>query len=139
MLSSSAEVEAPPGVQVRLLLLNKVESLYASQEEKGDSVPEPSWPENGDQWSDGEMEDSGLIQEMVEEDEEIDLYNEETFGLGQVAFLFLTHVWIFNIQPWILQDFLSEVTTQATYQTIFSSGFVEKLGGIWSGLRESYI
>lgn len=51
-------------------------------EEKGDSVPEASWPENGDQWSDGgEMEESGLIQEMVEEDEEIDLYNEETFGL----------------------------------------------------------
>ncbi|XP_027014885.1 protein PAT1 homolog 2 isoform X1 [Tachysurus fulvidraco] len=54
-------------------------------EEKGDPDPEASWPENGDQWSDkedgGEMEDSTLIQEMVEEDEDIDLYNEETFGL----------------------------------------------------------
>lgn len=53
------------------------------QEEKGDSVPEAKWPENGDQWSDGE--ESGLIQEMVEEDEDIDLYNEETFGLGPVT------------------------------------------------------
>ncbi|KAF5892124.1 protein PAT1 2 [Clarias magur] len=51
-------------------------------EDKGDSVPEAKWPENGDQWSDGEdIEESGLIQEMVEEDEDIDLYNEETFGL----------------------------------------------------------
>ncbi|XP_060794750.1 protein PAT1 homolog 2 [Neoarius graeffei] len=50
--------------------------------DKGETVPEACWPENGDQWSDGgEMEESVLIQEMVEEDEEIDLYNEETFGL----------------------------------------------------------
>lgn len=69
----------------------KVQLLYPLQEEKADSVPEASWPENGDQWSDGgEMEECGLIQEMVEEDEEIDLYNEETFGLGQVASLVLS-------------------------------------------------
>ncbi|XP_048089215.1 LOW QUALITY PROTEIN: protein PAT1 homolog 2 [Alosa alosa] len=46
-------------------------------------VPDAAWPESGGQWSDGEsdaMEDSGLLQEMVEEDESIDLYNEETFG-----------------------------------------------------------
>lgn len=62
----------------------------ASQEEMGEPEPEPSWPENGDQWSDrGEMEESGLIQEMVEEDEEIDLYNEETFGLGKMVSLVL--------------------------------------------------
>lgn len=67
--------------------------LYGLQEEKGETVPEACWPENGDQWSDredeGELEESGLIQEMVEEDEEIDLYNEETFGLGHVAYLVL--------------------------------------------------
>ncbi|XP_016323951.1 protein PAT1 homolog 2-like isoform X2 [Sinocyclocheilus anshuiensis] len=55
-------------------------------EKTGESVPDASWPENGDQWSDkGEEEDDdecGLLQEMVEEDEEIDLYNEETFGLA---------------------------------------------------------
>lgn len=88
-------------VQVRLQYLIKVQLFYTLQEEKGDSVPEASWPENGDQWSDGgEMEESGLIQEMVEEDEEIDLYNEETFGLGQVASIFfLAAAWSFNIQP----------------------------------------
>lgn len=76
---------------MRLWQFTKVLLSCALQEGKGDSVPETSWPENGDQWSDGEggeeLEDSGLIQEMVEEDEEIDLYNEETFGLGQVASL----------------------------------------------------
>ncbi|XP_064180631.1 protein PAT1 homolog 2 isoform X1 [Anguilla rostrata] len=44
------------------------------------------WPEDGGKWSEeedgGEAEGCGLLQEMVEEDEEIDLYNEETFGLG---------------------------------------------------------
>ncbi|KAG9350028.1 hypothetical protein JZ751_026381 [Albula glossodonta] len=43
------------------------------------------WPEDGDRWSEeeegDEVEGCGLLQEMVEEDEEIDLYNEETFGL----------------------------------------------------------
>uniref|UniRef100_A0A672Q6Y9 Protein PAT1 homolog 2-like n=1 Tax=Sinocyclocheilus grahami TaxID=75366 RepID=A0A672Q6Y9_SINGR len=54
-------------------------------EKTGESGPDASWPENGDQWSDkGEEEDDecGLLQEMAEEDEEIDLYNEETFGLA---------------------------------------------------------
>lgn len=49
------------------------------------AVPEAAWPENGGEWSDGEadaMEESGLLQEMAEEDESIDLYNEETFGAG---------------------------------------------------------
>uniref|UniRef100_A0A8C2D2N7 PAT1 homolog 2 n=1 Tax=Cyprinus carpio TaxID=7962 RepID=A0A8C2D2N7_CYPCA len=57
-------------------------------EETGESVPDASWPENGDQWSDkGEEEDDecGLLQEMAEEDEEIDLYNEETFGLDEAT------------------------------------------------------
>ncbi len=54
------------------------------QEKPGESVPDASWPENGDQWSDKGDEDDefGLLQEMAEEDEEIDLYNVETFGLG---------------------------------------------------------
>ncbi|XP_051272611.1 protein PAT1 homolog 2 isoform X2 [Dicentrarchus labrax] len=44
----------------------------------------PQWPENGDQWSDGEdgtNMDCGLLQAMAEEDEEINVYNEETFGM----------------------------------------------------------
>uniref|UniRef100_A0A673HDN0 Protein PAT1 homolog 2-like n=1 Tax=Sinocyclocheilus rhinocerous TaxID=307959 RepID=A0A673HDN0_9TELE len=58
-------------------------------EKTGESVPDASWPENGDQWSDkGEEEEDdecGLLQEMAEEDEEIDLYNEETFGLDEAT------------------------------------------------------
>uniref|UniRef100_A0AAX7TAG4 mRNA decay factor PAT1 domain-containing protein n=1 Tax=Astatotilapia calliptera TaxID=8154 RepID=A0AAX7TAG4_ASTCA len=41
------------------------------------------WPENGEDWSDGEGGtdmDSGL-QAMAEEDEEINVHNEETFGM----------------------------------------------------------
>uniref|UniRef100_A0A3B1JZ01 PAT1 homolog 2 n=1 Tax=Astyanax mexicanus TaxID=7994 RepID=A0A3B1JZ01_ASTMX len=56
--------------------------------EKENSTPEASWPEDGGQWSDGEggeLEESDLLQEVVEEDEEIDLYNEETFGLDLSA------------------------------------------------------
>ncbi|XP_026865042.2 protein PAT1 homolog 2 [Electrophorus electricus] len=52
------------------------------------STPGVEWPENGEQWSDGEentMEESELLQDVVEEDEEIDLYNEETFGLDLSA------------------------------------------------------
>lgn len=47
-------------------------------------VCEPQWPENGEDWSDGEGGtdmDSGL-QAMAEEDEEINVHNEETFGMG---------------------------------------------------------
>ncbi|XP_067225929.1 protein PAT1 homolog 2 [Chanodichthys erythropterus] len=55
-------------------------------EKNGESVPDAIWPENGDQWSDKEEDDEcGLLQEMAEEDEEIDLYNEETFGLDDCA------------------------------------------------------
>ncbi|XP_055031703.2 protein PAT1 homolog 2 isoform X2 [Misgurnus anguillicaudatus] len=50
-------------------------------EKTGESAPDAVWPENGDQWSDRGDEESGLLQEMAEEDEEIDFYNEETFGL----------------------------------------------------------
>ncbi|XP_039862561.1 protein PAT1 homolog 2 isoform X3 [Simochromis diagramma] len=47
-------------------------------------VCEPQWPENGEDWSDGEGGtdmDSGLLQAMAEEDEEINVHNEETFGM----------------------------------------------------------
>lgn len=50
-----------------------------------EKVCEPQWPENGEDWSDGEGGtdmDSGLLQAMAEEDEEINIYNEETFGMG---------------------------------------------------------
>ena len=46
---------------------------------------EPQWPENGDEWSDAENEasmDCELLQAMAEEDEEINIHNEETFGMG---------------------------------------------------------
>lgn len=70
-------------------LLNSSEGFFPHpQEETGNSTPDAAWPEDGGQWSDGEggeMEESGLLQEVAEEDEEIDLYNEETFGLGWVA------------------------------------------------------
>ncbi|XP_055360338.1 protein PAT1 homolog 2 isoform X2 [Betta splendens] len=56
-------------------------------------VSEPQWPENGDAWSDGEdgtnME-CGLLQAMAEEDEDINVYNEETFGMG---------VWMVPMRP----------------------------------------
>ncbi len=50
-----------------------------------EKVSESQWPENGDAWSDGEdgtSMDCGLLQAMAEEDEEINVYNEETFGMG---------------------------------------------------------
>lgn len=52
------------------------------------SVPQAEkgceWPENGGEWSDedGANIDCGLLQAMAEEDEEINVYNEETFGMG---------------------------------------------------------
>lgn len=63
------------------------------------SVPQAEkggeWPENGGEWSDeeGADMDCGLLQAMAEEDEEINVYNEETFGMGacfkRTSFLFL--------------------------------------------------
>ncbi|XP_051795593.1 protein PAT1 homolog 2 isoform X3 [Acanthochromis polyacanthus] len=44
----------------------------------------PQWPEKGEEWSDvedGTEMDCGLLQAMAEEDEEINVYNEETFGM----------------------------------------------------------
>lgn len=49
----------------------------------------PQWPENGTAWSDDEEGtniDCGLLQAMAEEDEDINVYNEETFGLGVFMF-----------------------------------------------------
>uniref|UniRef100_A0A8D0A094 PAT1 homolog 2 n=1 Tax=Sander lucioperca TaxID=283035 RepID=A0A8D0A094_SANLU len=53
-------------------------------EEESHRDPSPQWPENGGDWSDGEdgtNMDCGLLQAMAEEDEEINVYNEETFGM----------------------------------------------------------
>uniref|UniRef100_A0A669CA10 PAT1 homolog 2 n=1 Tax=Oreochromis niloticus TaxID=8128 RepID=A0A669CA10_ORENI len=55
-----------------------------SDSEQQHQVCEPQWPENGEDWSDGEGGtdmDSGLLQAMAEEDEEINVHNEETFGM----------------------------------------------------------
>lgn len=54
--------------------------------QEAEQASEPQWPENGDAWSDGEdgtNMDCGLLQAMAEEDEEINVYNEETFGMGR--------------------------------------------------------
>eukprot|EP00063_Salmo_salar_P039237 XP_014014072.1 PREDICTED: protein PAT1 homolog 2 isoform X1 [Salmo salar] len=57
----------------------------SEQQETETAVSQPQWPENGGQWSDEEggagMDECGLA-EMAEEDEEIDIYNNETFGMG---------------------------------------------------------
>lgn len=56
-------------------------------------MSEPQWPEKGGEWSDGEdgtNMDCGLLQAMAEEDEEINVYNEETFGMG-VLMSFMSH------------------------------------------------
>ncbi|KAK2820358.1 hypothetical protein Q5P01_023317 [Channa striata] len=56
----------------------------SEQQQEGENPSELQWPENGDEWSDGEDGpgmDCGLLQAMAEEDEEINVYNEETFGM----------------------------------------------------------
>lgn len=57
----------------------------ASSTQRAEVASELQWPENGEVWSDGEEEanmDCGLLQAMAEEDEDINVYNEETFGMG---------------------------------------------------------
>ncbi|CAG12658.1 unnamed protein product [Tetraodon nigroviridis] len=53
-----------------------------SDQQQAEKVSE--WPENGGEWSDedGENVDCGLLQAMAEEDEEINVHNEETFGMA---------------------------------------------------------
>ncbi|GAA6214226.1 protein PAT1 homolog 2 [Lates japonicus] len=56
----------------------------SEQQQEAEKVSEPQWPEEGGEWSDGEdgtSMDCGLLQAMAEEDEEINVYNEETFGM----------------------------------------------------------
>ncbi|XP_028332735.1 protein PAT1 homolog 2 [Gouania willdenowi] len=50
--------------------------------EQQQEVSEPQWPENGEQWRDEEDQtmDCGLLEVMAEEDEDINVYNQETFG-----------------------------------------------------------
>uniref|UniRef100_A0A3Q3VM31 mRNA decay factor PAT1 domain-containing protein n=1 Tax=Mola mola TaxID=94237 RepID=A0A3Q3VM31_MOLML len=59
-----------------------------SSDPEAEQVSQPEWPENGEEWSDGGEEDDegtgmdcGLLQAMAEEDEEINVHNEETFGM----------------------------------------------------------
>ncbi|TKS89845.1 Protein PAT1 -like protein 2 PAT1-like protein 2 [Collichthys lucidus] len=54
------------------------------QQQEPEKLSQPQWPENGEDWSDeedGTNMDCGLLQAMAEEDEEINVYNEETFGM----------------------------------------------------------
>ncbi|XP_008302282.1 protein PAT1 homolog 2 [Stegastes partitus] len=56
----------------------------SEQQQDAAQVCAPQWPEKGEEWSDGEDGtdmDCGLLQAMAEEDEEINVYNEETFGM----------------------------------------------------------
>ncbi|KAM4524093.1 protein PAT1 homolog 2 [Odontesthes bonariensis] len=56
----------------------------SEQQQDAEKAGEPQWPENGDEWSDAGNEtsmDCELLQAMAEEDEEINVYNEETFGM----------------------------------------------------------
>uniref|UniRef100_A0A3Q2D5I2 PAT1 homolog 2 n=1 Tax=Cyprinodon variegatus TaxID=28743 RepID=A0A3Q2D5I2_CYPVA len=68
------------------LSAHKTISLIQGQAEDMESewTIEAQWPENGGSWSDTENEagmDSDLLQAMAEEDEEINIFNEETFGM----------------------------------------------------------
>lgn len=68
----------------RWCVLERRYFMFPSTQE-AEKVPQPQWPENGEEWSDGEdgtSMDCGLLQAMAEEDEEINVYNEETFGMG---------------------------------------------------------
>ncbi|XP_055085495.1 protein PAT1 homolog 2 isoform X2 [Periophthalmus magnuspinnatus] len=52
-------------------------------QQESDKPTQPEWPENGGKWSDTE-EDPNMdcqLQAMAEEDEEINIYNDETFGM----------------------------------------------------------
>lgn len=56
----------------------------SEQQHDAEKTGGPQWPENGDEWSDAEdgaSMDCGLLQDMAEEDEEINVHNEETFGM----------------------------------------------------------
>ncbi|KAF7204448.1 protein PAT1 homolog 2 isoform X2 [Nothobranchius furzeri] len=56
----------------------------SEQQQEAERVCDAPWPENGDDWSDAENEtgmDCELLQAMAEEDEDINVYNEETFGM----------------------------------------------------------
>ncbi|KAM9336646.1 protein PAT1 homolog 2 [Symphorus nematophorus] len=58
--------------------------MLSPSTQEAEQASEPQWPENGEDWSDGEdgkNMDCGLLQAMAEEDEEINVYNEETFGM----------------------------------------------------------
>lgn len=64
--------------------------LLSPSWQEAEKASQPQWPENGEEWSDGEdgaNMDCGLLQAMAEEDEAINVYNEETFGMG---------VWMFH-------------------------------------------
>ncbi|XP_054623840.1 protein PAT1 homolog 2 isoform X2 [Dunckerocampus dactyliophorus] len=60
------------------------EHQQVAEEVEEESQQQLQWPENGDAWSDEDVEsnmDCGFLQAMAEEDEEINIYNEETFGM----------------------------------------------------------
>ncbi|XP_027885445.1 protein PAT1 homolog 2 isoform X1 [Xiphophorus couchianus] len=56
----------------------------SEQQQESDKAAEAQWPENGDAWSEAEDDagmDCELLQAMAEEDEDINVFNEETFGM----------------------------------------------------------
>ncbi|XP_072312254.1 protein PAT1 homolog 2 [Eucyclogobius newberryi] len=56
-------------------------------QQESDTPTQPEWPEHGGEWSDTEDGTNRdlLLQAMAEDDEEINLYNDETFGMDDAA------------------------------------------------------
>lgn len=82
--TSYNECVTVPKLSFTLVVFCIVRSIFPVQEPE--RVDEAQWPENGDAWSDAENEagmDCELLQAMAEEDEEINVFNEETFGMGE--------------------------------------------------------
>ncbi|XP_034049368.1 protein PAT1 homolog 2 [Thalassophryne amazonica] len=80
------ELALGPHSMGRLVNLDEARDLRGAQQNYGPAEveePSPQWPENGEEWSDEDEShmDCDFLQAMAEEDEDINLYNEETFGM----------------------------------------------------------
>lgn len=74
----------PIHYSVILVLFSHVSSFLTRHPSVPQAEKVSEWPENGGEWSDEDAAnmDCGLLQAMAEEDEEINVHNEETFGMG---------------------------------------------------------
>uniref|UniRef100_A0A1A8I7E5 Protein associated with topoisomerase II homolog 2 n=2 Tax=Nothobranchius kuhntae TaxID=321403 RepID=A0A1A8I7E5_NOTKU len=102
----------------------------SEQQQEAERVCDAPWPENGDDWSDAENEtgmDCELLQAMAEEDEDINVYNEETFGMD----LDTKKEWITRLQMIQLQSenpYLEDYYYQEYYRRIEAKMAEEELG-----------